>query len=147
MRRIFRQGRRRAFVALAALVVAAAGTAGTVTASRGTAHVGSTDDWSTFGYDYQATRNVPYDQITPGNVGNFGLAFSVNMAKLAPGIPLGQESYPLKVGNTLFVSTPFDNVFAIDATKGNVLWHFKPSKLGAFKNFGLNTNRGVGYGD
>jgi PQQ-dependent dehydrogenase (methanol/ethanol family) len=146
MRSRFRLGRRRTFVAFAVLLVAAAGTAGTVTASRGDTHVGAADNWPTFGYDYEATRNVPFDQITPSNVKNLGLAFTVNMAKLAPGIPLGQESYPLKVGNSLYVTTPFDNVFAIDARSGKVQWHFKPSKLGAFKNFGLNTNRGVGYG-
>ena len=43
----------------------------------------------------------------------------------------------------LYVTTNDDNVFPIDGATGQVVWHFKPSNSGVFKNFGIVANRGV----
>lgn len=107
----------------------------------------SPEEWGTFGYSYDQNRHVPHDEITKDNVADLGRVFSVDFKKEDPTIPLGQQSYPLAVDGTLYVTTAFNHMFAVDGKTGEVKWHFRPSKIGPFKNFGLNTNRGVAYCD
>lgn len=111
--------------------------------------VGSADknNWATFGYNYDQNRHVPFDKITKENVTQLGKAWSVDFHKIDETVPLGQQSFPIVVDGTMYVTTHFNNIFALDAKTGDVKWQFKPSKIGAFKNFGLTTNRGVALCD
>ena len=129
---------------VAGLVVAVA--AATVSASRGGRAASASGNWATFGYSVDQTRHVPFTQIKPSNISQLGRIFTVDMHKIDRTIPFGEESTPLAIDGTLYVTTPFDHVFAINGVTGKVKWHFKPSAIGPFKNFGLNTNRGVAYG-
>jgi len=104
-------------------------------------------EWGTFGYSYQMTRHVPADEITKDNVGQMGLSWSVDFKKEDPDVPLGQQTFPVVVDGTLYATTHFNHIFAMDAKTGEVKWHYKPSAIGAFKNFGLSNNRGVAYCD
>ena len=47
----------------------------------------------------------------------------------------------------LYVSTNDDNVFALDATNGQVKWRWAPDNVGTFRNFGIVANRGVALCD
>ena len=109
--------------------------------------VGVADEanWATFGYTYDQNRHVPFDEITKENVGDLGKVWSVDFNKIDKDVPLGQQTYPIVVGGTMYATTHFNHIFAMDAKTGAVKWHFRPSKIGAFKNFGLTTNRGVAY--
>jgi alcohol dehydrogenase (cytochrome c) len=107
--------------------------------------VGDASNWATFGYTYDQIRHVPFDEITKENVDQLGKVWSVNFTKIDKEIPLGQQTFPIVVDGTMYATTHFNHIFALDAKTGAVKWHFKPSKLGAFKNFGLTTNRGVAY--
>ena len=102
-------------------------------------------NWATFGYTYDQNRHVPFDEITKENVADLGKVWSVDFNKIDKDVPLGQQTFPIVVGGTMYASTHFNHIFAMDAKTGAVKWHFKPSKIGAFKNFGLTTNRGVAY--
>src|SRR5215207_6924049 len=93
-------------------------------------------EWGTFGYTYQMTRHVPAAEITKDNVGQMGLAWSVDFKKEDPDVPLGQQTFPIVVDGTLYATTHFKHIFAMDAKTGAVKWHYKPSAIGAFKNFG-----------
>jgi alcohol dehydrogenase (cytochrome c) len=101
--------------------------------------------WSTFGYNYEQTRHVPLSQITKENVHNLGMAWTVDFQQIDDTIPGGQETFPLVVDGTIYATTSFDHVFAIDAATGEVKWHFAPGEIGKYTNFGLDVNRGVAY--
>jgi alcohol dehydrogenase (cytochrome c) len=102
-------------------------------------------NWATFGYTYDQNRHVPFDEITKDNVADLGKVWSADFNKIDKDVPLGQQTYPIVVNGTMYATTHFNHVFAMDAETGAVKWHFRPSKIGAFKNFGLTTNRGVAY--
>ncbi|MPZ63615.1 MAG: PQQ-binding-like beta-propeller repeat protein [Propionibacteriales bacterium] len=104
-------------------------------------------NWATFGYGYSQNRHVPFDEITKENVDQMGKVWEVDFVQEDDSIPEGNESYPLYVNGTLYVTTSFNHIFAVDAESGDVKWHFIPSEIGPFKNFGLNVNRGVAFCD
>jgi alcohol dehydrogenase (cytochrome c) len=104
-------------------------------------------DWKSLGYDYQQTRNVPLDQVTKENVKDLGIAWQMDYKKIDAGIPGGIQNFPVEVDGVIYTTTSFNHVFANDAKTGKELWHWQPEKIAAFKNFGLNGNRGVAYGD
>ena len=64
-----------------------------------------------------------------------------------PGIKKGQQSYPIVVNGVAYITSGDDQVFAINATAGDLLWHYAPDNLAEFKNFGIVANRGVAYCD
>jgi PQQ-dependent dehydrogenase (methanol/ethanol family) len=109
--------------------------------------VGVADEanWATFGYTYDQNRHVPFDEITKENVTDLGKVWSVDFNKIDKDVPLGQQTFPVVVNGTMYATTHFNHIFAMDAKTGAVKWHFRPSKIGAFKNFGLTTNRGVAF--
>lgn len=107
----------------------------------------SKGDWPTFGYDYAQTRHVPFDQVTKDNVKKLGRVWSFDFLKADPNIPPGQECFPIVVDGILYATTSYDHVFAFDAKSGKQLWHWAPEQIGFFKNFGLDFNRGVAYGE
>ena len=45
------------------------------------------------------------------------------------------------------MTTADNNVFALDATTGRVIWRYKPENTALFANFGILANRGVAYCD
>lgn len=104
-------------------------------------------DWPTFGYDLQQTRHVPFTQVTKENVTDLGLTWSFDFIKADDTIPGGNETYPIVVDGVMYATTSYNHVFALDAVTGEQLWHWAPDDIGFFKNFGLNVNRGVAYGD
>jgi PQQ-dependent dehydrogenase (methanol/ethanol family) len=104
-------------------------------------------DWFGFGRTTDNMRHSPLTQITPGNVAQLGREYTIDFQKLDPDVKRGEQSYPLAVGGTLYVTTNDANVFAVDGASGKILWHFKPANSGLFKNFGIVANRGLAYCD
>ena len=92
-------------------------------------------------------RHSPLTAISPANAAQLGRAYTVDFKKLDPGIKIGEQSYPVAIDGQLYVTTNDDNVFRIDGATGKVVWQFKPSDSGVFKNFGIVANRGVTYCD
>lgn len=106
-----------------------------------------TGDWPTFGYDYQQTRHVPFDQITKKNVDKLGIAWQVDFQKIDKSVLPANQCYPIVVDGIAYVTTTYSNVFAVDVKTGKVKWQWKPENIGFFKNFGVSANRGVAVGD
>ena len=129
------------FLAAGALLAA-----GGAAARHGTASAG-TVDWASFGNTVDQNRYSPLTQITPSNVDQLGRAFTVDLNKVVPGIKKGQQTYPIVVGGTMYVTSGDDQVFAVNASNGNVLWRYAPDNLATFKNFGIVANRGVAVCD
>jgi alcohol dehydrogenase (cytochrome c) len=136
--------KRLATVAIASAVVAVVGVGVSVGASTPPVADG---DWLSFGRTSDNNRHSPLTAITAANVAQLGRAYTVNFKTIDPGIKIGEQSYPVAVGGQLYVTTNDDNVFRLDGATGKVIWRFKPSDSGVFKNFGIVANRGVAYCD
>ena len=78
-------------------------------------------DWLTYGRNYGEERFSPLGQITKDNVGQLGLAWSLNL-----GTKRGIEATPLVVDGIMFISGPWSIVYAIDTRKGKILWTYDP---------------------
>ena len=76
------------------------------------------DSWPTYHGDYSGRRHSKLTQITPQNVGSLGLGwvFQTNQ-----GVPLSVT--PLLVNGVLYITVP-DNVWAVDARTGHLIWHY-----------------------
>ena len=92
--------------------------------------------------NYAQTRFYPNKQINTSNVAKLHPAwiFQTEVKEL-------METSPIVVNGTMFATTSYSHVYAIDAKTGAELWHFKP-KLGAITTYccGPN-NRGVAVAD
>src|SRR5918912_430776 len=132
---------RTAVVVLLLLVLAVGG----ASAKRGASN--PSPNWLSFGNTLDQNRHSPLTQITPGNLDQLGRAFTFDLNKAVPGIKKGEQSYPIVVNGTMFVTSGDDQVFAINAATGDLLWHYAPNNVATFKNFGIVANRGVAYCD
>jgi alcohol dehydrogenase (cytochrome c) len=133
-------------VTVALLVVSVCVTAigGATAATAATIPAG---DWLGFGRTADNMRHSPLTDITPENVAQLGRVYTDDFKKIDPGIKIGEQSDPVAIDGQLYVTTNDDNVFRIDGATGKVVWQFKPSDSGVFKNFGIVANRGVAYCD
>ena len=105
----------------------------------------SPNNWGSWGNTPDQNRYSPLDLITPDNVGQLGRLYTVDFRQIDPVIRRGTQSYPLAIGGRLYVTTNDDNVFALNAVTGAVIWRWKPDNVAIFRNFGIAANRGVAY--
>lgn len=80
----------------------------------------SGDDWAGFGRTYGEQHFSPLNQLNTRNIGKLGLAWSID---LPPG---NSVSGPLKVADTLYFTTGYSIVHAVDARTGKEKWVFDP---------------------
>ncbi len=76
------------------------------------------DSWPGYHGDYSGRRHSALTQITPQNVGGLGLAWAFQTNQSA-----GIKSSPLVVDGVLYFTVP-DNVWAVDARSGHLLWKY-----------------------
>ncbi len=100
------------------------------------------DDWLMYRGTYDSWGYSPLDQITTGNVSRL-----VPVWSLSTGVISGHQSPPIVNDGVMFVTTPEDQVLAVDARSGDLLWrHRRQLPDDALRAHW--TNRGVGlYGD
>ena len=120
-----------------------------VAAASGGATGASTPDgnWLSFGRTTDNIRHSPLTQITKANIAQLGRVYNLDLKTLDADTRRGEQSYPLAIDGTLYVTTNDAQVFALNGATGKVIWHFKPSNSGLFKNFGIVANRGLAYCD
>jgi alcohol dehydrogenase (cytochrome c) len=102
------------------------------------------NEWPIYGGDQSNTRYSTLKQITTGNVKNLRVAWMHSLGSLE-----SQESTPLIVGDTMYVTTSTGPkyVFALDARTGKTKWKYEPelpNDYFATVCCGLD-NRGVAY--
>lgn len=126
-------------VAVATTLAASAATSSPLHAQTEQASVTTaTVDWPGYGGDPASTRYSPAAQITTANAHELRLAWSVSLGGPANA---GAESTPVVADGRLFITTPNQDVFALDPATGRRLWHATPAP-------GLaGQNRGAAYGD
>ncbi len=94
-------------------------------------------NWLMIRRTYDGWGFSPLNQITPANASRLRLVWS-----FATGEPRVHEAAPLVNNGVMFISTPNNQVIAIDAKSGNVLWRYRrPRPTGS--NVPHDTSRGV----
>jgi len=92
-------------------------------------------EWPVASADNGGSRYSPLTQITAANVGGLRRAWSLDLgsARLPPGTRSQFEATPIKIGDTLYLCTPDQKVYAVDAETGARRWTFdaKVDLLGA----------------
>jgi len=86
-------------------------------------------DWPAYGGTYSSRRYSPLAQITPANVDQLERAWVFETGDLpAPGAEnkYGAETTPLKIGNTLYLCSATNVLFALDARTGQPIWRHDP---------------------
>jgi len=77
-------------------------------------------DWLMIRRTYEGWGYSPLDQITPANVARLQPAWV-----FATGATNGHEAPPLVNNGVMFVATPGNQVLALDAKSGTLLWRYK----------------------
>ena len=114
-------------------------------AGGGAVAADATGDWTGFGRTPDNNRHSPLTQIDRDNVDRMGRVFTVDLRRVDPDVRRGQQSYPLAIDGTLYVTTNNNFVFALDGVTGKVKWEYRPRNSGLFVNFGVAANRGLAY--
>src|SRR6185437_13565942 len=134
-----------AAILLSLLAAGAAGAAPTqyAASSAKAAASGPNVDWASFGNTANNNHYSSLTQINSANVNQLGVAWT---AQEGPGL-LGWETDPLVVKGVMYFTTQLDQVRAVDATTGKLLWQYTPkvdfSVSIAGGGGGVAENRGV----
>ena len=145
-------------VALATMLACAAALAGAQTipgALPESAAALARGEWPAYGGTYAAARYSPLDQIHRGNARDLRVAWRWRSpdhdvrergANVDPSWL--NESTPVMVGGTLYVSTSLSQVAAIDAATGKTRWVYDPKIYERWNRLPANvgwTHRGVAW--
>jgi len=103
-------------------------------------------NWPVYGGDTGNTRFSEAAQINTSNVRNLKVAWALQLGTLR-----SQESTPILVGDTLYVTSSFGpkNVFALNAKTGEVRWRYSPDVPKGIDQYACCdvNNRGPAYHD
>jgi quinoprotein glucose dehydrogenase len=112
---------------------------------------GAGKDWVAYGGTNAGDRYSKLDQITPQNVHKLQVAWTFHTGDLRgknDPVETTYEVTPLKVDDTLYLCTPHDLVFALDAETGEQKWRYDPKiQQPPFQSTQHLTCRGVSYYD
>jgi quinoprotein glucose dehydrogenase len=107
--------------------------------------------WYTFAGQLNAQKYATAEQITPANVGKLQTAWEFHSGDVSDGKnPNGPKASdwgatPLFVNDTLYVSTVFDRIFALEPDTGKVKWSFDTHIKLVDPTQGELKNRGLSY--
>ena len=86
-------------------------------------------DWPTYGHDPGGQRFSPLTQITPSNVVNLRVAWTYHMRPAGTteggGKFASSEVTPLVVDGSMYVTTPYRRVLALDPDTGSERWQYE----------------------
>ncbi len=103
-------------------------------------------DWPAYGRDAGGTRHSPLTQVTRENVGQLKPIWEYHTGALEPKSDNNRkaafEATPILVDGTLYLSTPYNQVIALDPATGKEKWKFDP-KVDRSKGYSEVTSRGV----
>ena len=106
----------------------------------------SSGEWTAYGHDALGSRYSPLSQITRENVAKLEVAWTYRTGEIDVKTeqPVKFEATPLMVDGTLFLSTPFGRVMALDPETGVARWTYdahanRAGDWGDFANRGVST--------
>lgn len=90
----------------------------------------SGDDWPYYGHDAGGTRYSPLAQIDRANVSALRVAWTFHVGDISNGSGgkkrSGLETTPILVDGTLYLTSGFNRVFALDPETGTQRWVYDP---------------------
>src|ERR1035437_1427492 len=109
----------------------------------------SGQEWTHYGGDAGGSRHSRLDQINKTNVKQLKVAWVFDTGDFSDGTGPSPtrssfEASPLVIGNVMYVTTPFDRLFALGAETGAKLWEFDPH-IDKTMRANLFINRGGAY--
>jgi len=106
-------------------------------------------DWYTFNGSLDAHKYATSDQITPDNVGKLQKAWELHTGDVSDGKSGHPASNwgatPLFINDTVYISTPFYRLFAVEPDTGKVKWTFDSKVALKDPTQGELKNRGAAY--
>src|SRR5262249_23935139 len=104
-------------------------------------------EWPSYGNDVGGTRYSPLDQIDGANVERLRVAWSYRTGEVGGASSDGfgftaLEATPLIIDGTLYFSTPYNRVIALDAETGRERWRYDPG-VDRTRRLAMATSRGV----
>jgi quinoprotein glucose dehydrogenase len=104
--------------------------------------------WACYGGDPGGSKYSPLKQVNRENVGRLHVAWTYHTGDISDGtenpVRSAFECTPLVIGGTMYITTPFARVIALEAETGKQLWTFDP-KLDREKPYNLFINRGAAF--
>jgi quinoprotein glucose dehydrogenase len=105
-------------------------------------------EWPYYGGDAGGTKYSQLDQINRSNVTKLQVAWTFHTGDVADGkTTLSRSAFettPLVIDGTMYLTTSFGRVIALEAETGRQLWAYDP-KLDRNRNYNLFINRGCTY--
>ncbi|MFT2008317.1 pyrroloquinoline quinone-dependent dehydrogenase [Pontibacter sp. 13R65] len=98
----------------------------------------SPENWAAAGGNPGQTKYSELDQINKANVAELAVAWTYRSGDTTGNVQVN----PLIIDGTMYVTTPAQELIAIDAANGKEVWRYNPARKG--ETFG-GTNRGIGY--
>src|SRR5215470_8716575 len=103
-------------------------------------------DWPAYGRDPGGSRYSPLSQINRGNVGQLKVAWTYRTGamdvKAASAKKATFEAPPILVDGSLYLTTPFNRVIALDPATGAERWTYDP-QVKLDQSYSEVTSRGV----
>jgi quinoprotein glucose dehydrogenase len=88
------------------------------------------DGWGYYGHDPGGIRYSPLTQITRSNVSQLRVAWTIHTGDVSDGTNgrqrSGFETTPILVDDTLYFTTPFNRVIAVNPETGQQRWAYDP---------------------
>jgi glucose dehydrogenase len=107
-----------------------------------------TDDWLTAGGNLWNERYSPLTQIDTSNVSQLKGVWRTHLNGSGVGAKYSAESQPVVYKGVIYVSTGEDDVFAVSATTGKILWSYTSGISQKITTVCCGwLNRGVAIGD
>ncbi|TNE75742.1 MAG: pyrrolo-quinoline quinone, partial [Gammaproteobacteria bacterium] len=98
---------------------------------------GADAEWHLYGNGYENQRSSTLKQINRGNVQGLGLEWRYNTGKMG-----SFQATPVVAGGVMYLSTPFNDVVALNAESGDEIWRYR-HQLAVKKTCCGPANRGV----
>jgi quinoprotein glucose dehydrogenase len=121
-------------------------------APAGAQHGAPNGDWPSYNGDRGSTKYSPLDQINAENVGMLEVLWtwtSPEVARIKENPRLATfayESTPIKINDTMYVSSSHSDIIAVNPETGEQIWHYDPKSYEAGRPTNLGfVHRGVTY--
>src|SRR5947207_2793628 len=119
------QSARDGYKGLAMKALLKGGAMGAGLALAATAAFGAGTDWQTSGHDLGSQRYSPLTQINKSNVNRLEIAWTYHLTPAGySGRPRLAEAIPIVVGNQMYITSPYGEVLALNATTGALEWKY-----------------------